>query len=290
VPRCNLDVSPNHAIFIDDVLVPARKLVNGVTIYQREAVDSVEYFHLELEAHDVIFAEGASAETYADCDNRGTFHNADEFGHLYPNDDPPKWTFCAPLIESGDVLQKIRRKLDDRVESFGCTTTFDPALCLLADGREIPPDVVDGCIYRFELTEQPTELRIMSRSGIPAEIKPPFEDSRRLGINLSRLVLKGGHITVTVEHQHPWLIDGFHEAEAAHRWTDGNACIPPAFFACFTQGLTVEVQVLDHTMPYRIGPRPALESEETNTFKAAGRPPRQFVSDVTRACGSVARL
>src|SRR5207245_9141655 len=66
VPRRDLFVSPLHAMFLDGILIPASPLVNGLSIVQAEAVDEVAYFHLELETHDVILAEGAPSETFVD--------------------------------------------------------------------------------------------------------------------------------------------------------------------------------------------------------------------------------
>ncbi|MCX7377439.1 MAG: Hint domain-containing protein [Alphaproteobacteria bacterium] len=37
---------------------------------------SVSYFHVELDSHDAILAEGAWAESFVDCDSRGMFINA----------------------------------------------------------------------------------------------------------------------------------------------------------------------------------------------------------------------
>ncbi len=82
VPARDLMVSPEHALDIDGVLVPAVHLVNGATITQAENVERVEYFHIELDAHDVVFAEGAPAETYVDCDNRLMFANGAEYAGL----------------------------------------------------------------------------------------------------------------------------------------------------------------------------------------------------------------
>ena len=64
-PHRDLYLSPNHAIYIDGVLVPAKYLINGTSIVQAmpEGVEEIEYFHIELETHEVIFAEGACAET-----------------------------------------------------------------------------------------------------------------------------------------------------------------------------------------------------------------------------------
>jgi len=83
VPRRDLMVSPLHAMYLDDVLIPARLLVNGSSIVQVEEIDQVEYFHIELDTHDVILAEGALSETFVDDGSRGMFINAAEFGILY---------------------------------------------------------------------------------------------------------------------------------------------------------------------------------------------------------------
>jgi hypothetical protein len=50
---------------IDDALVPAELLINGTTITRDEAheYDQLEFFHVKLERHDVVYAEGVPAET-----------------------------------------------------------------------------------------------------------------------------------------------------------------------------------------------------------------------------------
>jgi O-antigen biosynthesis protein len=52
------------------VLIEARDLVNGVSIVQAESAERVEYFHVELDSHDVIIADGALAESFIDDESR----------------------------------------------------------------------------------------------------------------------------------------------------------------------------------------------------------------------------
>jgi hypothetical protein len=44
-------------------LAPAELLINGTTItrYGPSETNELEYFHIKLESHDVIYAEGAPA-------------------------------------------------------------------------------------------------------------------------------------------------------------------------------------------------------------------------------------
>jgi autotransporter passenger strand-loop-strand repeat protein len=114
-PSRDLLVSPEHAMYVDGALIPAKLLVNGVTIAPAEAMEEVEYFHLELPEHAVIFAEGALSESFVDDDSRGMFHNAHEFHALYPNAPRGGQTeYCAPRVEDGFALEAARQKLMSR--------------------------------------------------------------------------------------------------------------------------------------------------------------------------------
>jgi hypothetical protein len=69
-PHRNLYLTQWHSLFIDGVLLPAGELVNGTTITLDAAdeLDELEYFHIKLETHDVIYAEGAACETLLNID------------------------------------------------------------------------------------------------------------------------------------------------------------------------------------------------------------------------------
>ena len=63
-PFENLYVSPGHSIMIDDRLITAKNLRNGDTVYPHDECESVEYYHLQCEAHSAIYANGVLSETY----------------------------------------------------------------------------------------------------------------------------------------------------------------------------------------------------------------------------------
>jgi hypothetical protein len=72
MPARALFVSPDHALFVDDVLIPAKLLLNGTTVRQVKR-KTVTYHHIELARHDVVLAEGLPAETYLDTGGRAAF-------------------------------------------------------------------------------------------------------------------------------------------------------------------------------------------------------------------------
>ena len=112
LPRRDLRVSPKHALYLDAVLIPAGHLLNGTTILRAPAHEPVEYLHVELDSHDVIFAEGVPAETFVDDGGRGVFQNAAEFAALHPGAPSHPVTYFAPRVEGGHALEAVRRRLN----------------------------------------------------------------------------------------------------------------------------------------------------------------------------------
>ena len=105
LPRRDLLVSRQHAMFLDGVLIPAHLLVNGHSIVVAGPMAEVRYFHVELDSHDVLLAEGAATESFLDCGNRGQFRNA----HLSPVS--PGEVACAERVEDGRALMTVRARL-----------------------------------------------------------------------------------------------------------------------------------------------------------------------------------
>jgi hypothetical protein len=111
VPRADLYVTASHSLLIDGVLVPAEALINGTTItrYEARELDELEFFHIKLESHDVIYAEGALAETLLNVEESAV--NFAEYFRRYgtPTTENAR---CAPLVHIGG-----RRELKSRFRS-----------------------------------------------------------------------------------------------------------------------------------------------------------------------------
>ena len=92
-------------------LVPIMCLINGTTI-ERVAVDEVTYWHIEIDEHDILLAEGLPAESYIDLGSRPWFAGAS--GELYNPDMalPDMPGRCRPVAIEGPVVEAERRRLD----------------------------------------------------------------------------------------------------------------------------------------------------------------------------------
>jgi hypothetical protein len=110
VPRADLFVTQAHALFIDGVLVPAGCLINGTTITLDDARDNdeLEFYHIKLETHDVIYAEEAPCETLLQVDENAA--NFAEYFRLYgvPSSEPMP---CAPLLTYNGARSEIKSRL-----------------------------------------------------------------------------------------------------------------------------------------------------------------------------------
>ena len=88
-PNCpirDLYVSPDHALLVEGILVNAGALENGDSIVQIQPTEEkFVYYHIELERHNLLIADGAPAESYLpQKQDRNTFDNGDEYTEMYP--------------------------------------------------------------------------------------------------------------------------------------------------------------------------------------------------------------
>ncbi len=115
MPERDLLLSPDHAVFVDAVLIPIRYLVNDTTVAQLPA-DQVTYWHVELDRHDVLLASGLPAESFLDTGNRAAFANAGAVVAAHPDFARLTWEGqgCAPLMIVGPVVEAARARLAAR--------------------------------------------------------------------------------------------------------------------------------------------------------------------------------
>jgi uncharacterized repeat protein (TIGR03803 family) len=120
MPRRDLWLSPDHAVFVDQVLIPVKCLSNGTSIAQ-VPVNEASYYHIELPHHEVLLAEGLPAESYLDVGQRFTFDNGGgpvalhaDFGARMPDFAARMWEACgcAPLVVTGPELQAVRQRVN----------------------------------------------------------------------------------------------------------------------------------------------------------------------------------
>jgi hypothetical protein len=100
-PYTDLYLSPNHALFIDGVLIRVKDLVNGISIAPAipAGQETIEYYHIVLDTHEVILAEGVPAETLLlRASNYESFTNFVEYKRLYPAEPPLAMTPFAPIV------------------------------------------------------------------------------------------------------------------------------------------------------------------------------------------------
>jgi hypothetical protein len=124
-PRRELLLSPDHAVFVEDVLIPIRHLINGTTVAQitRQAIT---YYHIELPRHDVLLANGMPAESYLEAGARDAFANGGGALQLHPDFAPPldHYTILweaqgyAPLVVTGAALERAREALARQAQDY----------------------------------------------------------------------------------------------------------------------------------------------------------------------------
>jgi autotransporter passenger strand-loop-strand repeat protein len=111
-PHTALFLSPDHAVYVGEVLIPVKYLINGSTVAQ-VPIDRVTYYHIELPQHDVVLAQGLPTESFLAMNDRSDYANGPGPVRLHPDFSVRMWEAfgCAPLIVTGPELEAARALL-----------------------------------------------------------------------------------------------------------------------------------------------------------------------------------
>jgi len=227
LPERPLYLSPDHALYLDGCLIPAKALVNGRSIIQ-EKRDRIMYYHVELESHDILLAEALPVESYLETGNRNFFENGGGAMVLHPSmaQAAREATGCAPFVETGDIVTRVRTRLQDRLHALN--RSVDCRLRAVTCRGDATVTVVDQFNYRIDLDGADGDLVLLSNAVVPAECDPASRDRRRLGIDVAAIEVETASGNRVIRLDDARLRSGWHSAEFSHRWTNGEATVPAA--------------------------------------------------------------
>lgn len=142
LPARTLSLSPGHPVLVGagadgegGHLVPIMCLINGTSI-ARQPTPAVTYWHVELDRHDILLAEGLPAESYLDGGDRPFFEEGSD--HALHNPDfvvPSLSSRCRPVAVDGPVVEAERARLRTVfAASLTAHSAWDESTALTATG------------------------------------------------------------------------------------------------------------------------------------------------------------
>ena len=266
-PARDLYVSPGHSICLDivgEVLIPASALVNGSTVTQVE-VEDVTYWHVELEAHDILLANGLPAESYLDMGNRGFFAEGDVVTlDASPDADPAQRThadFCRQFHSGGALVEVVKAQLRAQALKFGWSLSDTLDLHLMVDGHRVDP-VLRGLTARFHVPVDADDVWLVSPTARPCDTMGE-PDNRDLGLCVASLRIEDGLVAPRdIALGDPLLCIGFHDVEdGCRRWTAGRARVPAGLWHGCEDGFYLRVELVGAPVPRWVAP--AVEAKAT---------------------------
>lgn len=231
VPERDLRLSPDHALWLDGVLVPVKELIDGALITLEHDCAQIVYYHVELDSHDIVLADGVKAESFLDTGHRGLFADRDGPISLHPDlvgdqamQERRVALSCAPLVIDGPILTEIRASLAARRAEIGYR--LDAVTPWLRAGASILAPEIDEtkptiASLTVHLPDQVRAVDLLCASFVPAEIDPASRDRRRLGLAITDIQLDGHSLpietVIAATDRHP------RAAGDAAIWTRGDA-------------------------------------------------------------------
>lgn len=230
-PSQDLLITPEHCLYMEGRLVPARMLVNGKTIYHDESLREYDYYHVETQTHSVLRSNGVLSESYLDTGNRKVMSSGAEADP----DTSFNWRdhAVAPLCTERSFVEPIWLKLAERAQLSGRPTRNEGDagdVYLVTDEDDtIKPARISGRQYVFNIPAHLKYVYLCSKAGRPCDIHGPYVDDRRpLGLRVGKIDIFDSSDNATID------IENFlHEARGWYRpendngrWTNGRGVVP----------------------------------------------------------------
>lgn len=239
VPYKDMLITAEHCLFMNNHFIPVRMLVNGQSIYYDHSIRNYHYYHLKLEKHSIIEADGVLTESFLDTGNHYNFYMNDLVKDFSKNN-LQTWSkdAAAPLGVERNLVEPIYHRLTERARKLGYLSRSSmykifakqSGLHLVTDqGQklEIALQVKNKVI--FKIPAQVQSLHIVSRTSRPSDVIGPFVDDRRdLGILIGKITfVEGNHCSEINTHLISEYLSGwFSQENTSCRWTKGKAYLP----------------------------------------------------------------
>ena len=208
--------------------MPISSLVNGRSVAQIER-ETIEYWHVELDAHDILLAEGLPAESYLDCGNRAAFANGGAFIEARPDFAPKYWAdTCLPLVKQGPPVTTTKARLIARLVEEGHCVVREADAHIVVDGRRVEPFRASETRLAFTLPVGGREITLRSNVFVPAQTVAESMDTRELGICVAELRIDGATSALDRDETRAmgWREAEFVDGNFARRWTSGETPLP----------------------------------------------------------------
>jgi hypothetical protein len=173
---------------------------------------------------------GLPRDSYLDASSRPPLAVPDDPLILHPVFSHPAfaravWTEkgCAPLVLEGPTLARIKRHVLRRAMALGHRRSCNPALRVLTGERVLRPEPA-GQYWQVTLPPGTAQVRLASRTWVPAHMRPQESDTRVLGVAIAYLALDGRQVAL----DSPALAQGWLPPEPDWRWTNGAGVVPVA--------------------------------------------------------------
>ena len=267
-PARDLYLSPGHSVCVNvlsEVLIPIQELVNGSTVAYVD-VDTVTYWHVELDSHDILLAENMQAESFLEMGANRTLLSNEAAADL-PIEvlQRSHADFCRRFVDDGPLLAAVRDELARRADELGWMPSDAVDIVGVIDDRHVKPLRLPGEAL-FALPAGAGDVLI--RSCLTAPSLLGGTDSRLLGIAVYGLVLvtDSGEVR-PLDLDSSELCGCFHDGERHqhlhYRWTRGDLVTPHALLEGLPGPLMLRLTYEPNTLRGWSAPKPVRDVAPT---------------------------